>query len=311
MSTKIDPNTGDRIISVPGKGDVTETQFRQMVANNEISAGPGGSAAQAAIDSGTYGDPNQSSNQSSNTVKNTNASSSSNQNSNQNPAAAAANNMAAANPGTNFGNLAGTPGADPRTENVYALRNNDDPTSWARRVFAQGTADYGDKSMNPYLSQNPLANSPFTKWAQDRYGLSAPTNSLVAAELSNQAPTATYMQGQMKNAATNPAASGPGDMGSAIGNLRNVQSMLQNYAGGASGLSPTQNLFAGQLMQDPQLASQIITGQLQGATGGWGMGYLSNMLSNLATQYYNDPANQGPQAKGSFMGQALKMMGAG
>lgn len=307
----IDPQTGDRLINVPGKGQVTETQFRQMVQNNEIAAGPGGSAAQGAIDSGSYSDPYTgnssagSSNSSSNSVKGTNQATSSG-----NPLAAAANNMGAANPGTNFGNLSGG-GADPRTENVYALRNNDDPTSWARRVFAQGTADFGPSSLNPYLSQNPLANSPFSRWYQDRYGLAAPTNALVAAELSNQSPTSTYTQNQMKSMGGNPGSLGPGDMNAATSNLRGLQGMLQNFAGGGSGLSPTQTLFAGQLMNDPQLASQIITGQMQGATGGWGMSYLSNMLSNLATQYYNDPSQQGPQAKGSFLGQAMRMMGMG
>ena len=304
----IDPTTGDRLINVPGKGQVTETQFRQMVANNEIAAGPGGTAAQRAIDSGSYADPYTgnsnagSSNSSSSTVNGVNQSGG-------NAAQVAANNMGEARPGTNFGSIMGG-GADARTENVYALRNNDDPTSWARRVFAQGTADFGDKNLNPYLSQNPLANSPFARWFQDRYGLAAPTNALVAAELGNQAPTSTYTQDQMKSMAGNASATGPGTMSGAIGNLRGLQGMLQNFAGGGSELSPTQTLFAGQLMNDPQLASQIITSQLQGATGGWGMGYLNNMLSNLATQYYNDPANQGPQAKGSFLGQALRMMGA-
>lgn len=313
----IDPQTGDRLINVPGKGQVTETQFRNMVQNNEIAAGPGGSAAQAAIDSGSYSDPysgnssagSGSSNSSSNssTVKGTNQAAGTNSG---NPLAAAANNMGSANPGTNFGNLSGG-GADARTENVYALRNNDDPTSWARRVFAQGTADFGPSSLNPYLAQNPLANSPFSRWYQDRYGLAAPTNALVGAELTNQAPTSTYTQDQMKSMGGNPGSLGPGTIGQATGNLRGLQGMLQNFAGGGSGLSPTQTLFAGQLMNDPQLASQIITGQMQGATGGWGMSYLSNMLSNLATQYYNDPANQGPQSKGSFLGQAMKMMGMG
>jgi hypothetical protein len=65
-------------------------------------------------------------------------------------------------------------------------------------------------------------------------------------------------------------------------------------------------------MNDPQLSSQAVTSQLQGATGGWGMGYLTNALSNLATHYYNDPSQQGPQSpKGSFLKQALQMIGMG
>lgn len=317
----IDPATGDRLISVPGKGQVTETQFRSMVQNNEISAGPGGSAAQKAIDSGSYSDPyaggqNGSQNTSSPYVSTTSASTPTGApgtapGTTGNAAQAAANNMGAANPGTSFGGIMPSGNADARTENVYALRNNDDPVSWAKRVFAQGTADNGQPALNPYLDQNPLANSPYARWYQDRYGVAAPTNALVAAELGNQAPTSTYTSDQMKTMQGN-GQMGPGNMADATSNLRGLQGMLQDYAGGGKGLSTTQNLFAGQLMNDPQLSSQAITSQLQGATGGWGMGYLTNALSNLATHYYNDPANMGPQgSKGSFLKQALSMIGMG
>jgi hypothetical protein len=321
----IDPATGDRLINVPGKGQVTETQFRSMVQNNEISAGPGGSAAQRAIDSGSYSDPyaggqngsqntstpyasTQSGGGSSSTASGSNGTA---PGTNGSAAAQAANNMGAANPGTNFGGILGSGNADSRTENVYALRNNDDPVSWAKRVFAQGTADNGQAALNPYLDQNPLANSPYARWYQDRYGVAAPTNALVAAELGNQSPTSTYTSDQMKSMQGN-GQFGPGNMADATSNLRGLQGMLQNYAGGGKGLSTTQNLFAGQLMNDPQLSSQAVTSQLQGATGGWGMGYLTNALSNLATHYYNDPSQQGPQSpKGSFLKQALQMIGMG
>ena len=280
-------------VRLPDGRTVSADQFRTMVQNNEIAAGPGGSAAQSALDSGTYQDPYA--NQSSHT------NSSSNNNSGGSAATQAANNMAAS--GTN-----GVP-AGARDENVYGLRDNDDPVSWARRVFAQGTADFGNKSLNPYLSQNPLANSPFARWYQGRYGLSAPTNSMVAAELSGQAPTGDYIKNQMQSAAGGNGLNGP-NMAGAQANLQQLNQVLQKQAAGGGGLNPSQTLFAGQLLNDPQLASQIVTGQMQGATGGWGMGYLSNMLSNLASQYYNDPANRGPQSpNGSFLQQAMHMMG--
>lgn len=311
MAVQTDPTTGERLINVPGRGQMRESEFRSAVQNGSIAAGPSGSAMNDALNSGTYTDPYAGGNQQSQPA----AAPKTQGNTGTNGAGAtggsaanqAASTMQANDTTSTFGS--GMGGGDARNENVYGLRNNDDPTSWARRVFAQGTADFGNKSLNPYLDQNPMANSPFAQWYQSRYGTAAPTNALVASEISGQAPTAGAMQGAMQTA---QQGGGPGapTMAGAQSNLQQLNQMVNNKAAGTGNLNTSQGLFAGQLMNDPQLASQIITSQLQGGTGGWGMGFLGNSLSNLATHYYNDPGNQGPQSpNGTFLNQAMKMMG--
>jgi hypothetical protein len=287
-------------VRMPDGTVYSEEEFRQRVANNQIAGGAGGSAATNAVSSGTYSDPYAGGGPGQGGTSG-NASQANSQGAAQSAASTAFG-------GLNGGTDSSVP-AGARQENVYALRNNDDPTSWAKRVFAQGTADYGAKSLNPYLDQNPMANSPFTQWYQQHYGTAAPTNDLVAQEISGGSPTAAAMQGGMQTQATQ-GYGGPSTIAGAQGNLQAVNAMVNRQAAGGAGNNTTQRLFAGQLLNDPQLASQIVTSQLQGGTGGWGMGYLANQASNLATHYFNDPANQGPQSpNGTFLNQLMKSMG--
>lgn len=289
MVNGLDP-TG-QTVNVPGVGTMSSDDFKKWLQTN-----PNGSTSQPQTSGATSS--NASGGGGNGGATNT-------------PASSLGTNGASNSPfnTSSFGANLGGGNASARQENVYGLRSTDDPTTWAKRAFAQGTADFGPASMNPYLSQNSNANGPFQTWFQNRYGTAAPTNALVASELTGADPSAANMQGQMSSMMAG-GAGGPATSAEAKTNLQGMNSLLNNFATNKSANNSNQNLFAGDLVNDPQLASQIITSQLQGSTGGWGMNYLGNQLSNLATQYYNDPANYGPQSpSGTYYNQALKMIG--
>jgi hypothetical protein len=203
-----------------------------------------------------------------------------------------------------------------RQQNVYEYGANDTPSSWAQRVWGQSTADYGRNDLNPYVSQNPTATSPYAKWYQSRFGTSAPTN-LFTMNLTTGTPmTADTVAGQLKGMQTNqaPATSLTGnDINYEKNTLQNVGGMLKKFnSGDNSGLNTSQIGMLGQLQNDPSLSTQMIMSGLQGGMGGWGMNYIGNQLANLTNAYYNDPAQMGPQSKGGpFFNQALSLLGMG
>lgn len=202
-----------------------------------------------------------------------------------------------------------TPG-ELRDENVYARRDGDSTTNWAQRVFRTSTGEFGPEALNPNLAENPLAGSPFARWYQSRYGVAAPINQMVASMISGDAPTSPEMKGWMQGAQQGTRSLGPMQMNDATGNLAQVGKRLQSFADGKTeGWDPYQIGVYGSLLNDPEFAGNIVQSQLRGATGGWGMDYIGQMMKSMADGYYDDPANNGPDKMGPYFNQILKKIG--
>lgn len=295
---------GQRMINVNGKR-VSEDELRRMAANNEIASGPGGSSLQRAIDSGTYNAPGQ------NTARSTGDASGS-VSPNQHYATSSAGTAPTGNTAANDPGYIGvqpTGGqlseADQRRQSIYGMRQGENISNWASRAFEGATAGTG---MSPNSAANPMADSPLARFFQQRYGNVLPQNSLLNMILNGPSagvdPTVGLETSIGQGVKTGAGLGTPSNYQSMFADLANMVGRGSNNDFG--GLNDFQEGMTRQLMNDPNSVVQLLSAALQGTTGGFGMQYMNNMLSDAARQSYNDPyAN--PSAP--FLSNMLKKLG--
>lgn len=285
-----------RMINTP-KGPLTESQFRQAVANNEFAAGPGGTAAQQAIDSGSYTAPQAG----------TLADGSKPQTGTSGGGATAAKSTPtpSGQAGKVFAsNMQQTPVGNPDAYE-FAVRPDDSFSTWSQRFLRQGMANFGPGNLNPFVDQNPDALLPYQQWFYNRYGQSAGLNNMVATMLNGGDAN---NEGQFKGMAQKMAQGnmGPADSAGAMTNLQGLDNMIKSGNHGQG--SPTQILFGNTLHDDPALVNQYALAQFSGM-GGPLLATMARRLNSLQQEYTGSVKGQGP-AGGTYMDMVLKMLGA-
>jgi hypothetical protein len=292
-------------IRLPDGTTVSADELKAMGANNDIESGPGGTAIDQAIASGTYTAPKRSTSTGagSNTY-------------NTNSGGPATTGSTKADPGTNFGYGGSAKGdaSTDRTRSIYEGRPGESLDQWMGRVFRQSTRDYGGV-LSPD-ADNPLGRTPYANWFQNRYSDVVPANQLLSKLLTNSGmgeDFAPNMQGSMQDFFANGTGRGfgTGVQGSQQ-NLGSLNDLLNSFAAGnQEGLSPEQVTALGGIMDDPNMAMTLVNAQLSGGIGANPLAskYIAELGKRSVSDYYDDIVGQSPdpsKGQGTFLNNFLK-----
>jgi hypothetical protein len=202
-----------------------------------------------------------------------------------------------------------------RTRNIYGRRGDEPLRDWAERAFAQTTRAKGPKSLNPYMDENPLANSPYARWFQQRYNQAIPQN-LILQRLLNPGSAAgqdfePWMEAQMGDAVGNGAGMGFGTGAEgASTNLTGLAKLIEQInRGDLNGLSAEQRTMGSEMLNQPSSVVPYILAQLQGAINPFGMNAASGMISSMLNNEYDDPVGHDQAVQGPFASRVLQRLG--
>lgn len=224
----------------------------------------------------------------------------------------------AAAPGMNWGYEGSGQGGEEtdQTKAIYGRRGDETLDKYMRRTMQQAARAASPNALNPYLSENPNANSPYARWFQERYGDTVPANIMLNRLLSNGSMGSgaqdfePYMEGELgafMGGKGRGFGQGMTDRAGNLGKLNDIISMMQS--GNEGDLSTEQRAFGGAIKDDPRLAMMMVNGQLDGAINPFGMEYVNSLGSDMTANYFDDPVGQDPSKKGPFLTNYLKKLG--
>lgn len=199
-----------------------------------------------------------------------------------------------------------------QTKNIYGRRGTERMDQYMQRVFQQATRA-GSPGLNPYMEENPFANSPYARWFQDRYAQTVPANIMLQRLLGNEGggqDFEPYMQSELAQSVSHGKNRGFGTglqgAGNNLGRLNGIVEQLG--AGNQSGMSADQIAMGNTLKDDPAMALQMVNAQMQGAVNPFGMDYITNLGRDMAANYHDDAVGHDPAKNGAFLTNLLKKL---
>jgi hypothetical protein len=223
-------------------------------------------------------------------------------------------------PGTIFGMTGGANGtteAD-RTKSIYEGRQGEALDDWMKRVFRQGTRDFGG-TLSPD-ADNPYGRTPYANWFQNRYADVVPANIVLGKLLNNTGngeDFAKTMEGGMQSFMGEGVGRGFGTgTEGASQNLGKLNSLLNGFGNNATeGLSPDQVAMLGSLNDSPAQQLAMFNAQISGGMGAnpFAANYVNSLAQRLQSDYYDDIVGNDPAKQGTFLQnlmQRLNMTGA-
>jgi hypothetical protein len=164
---------------------------------------------------------------------------------------------------------------------------------WGPQVFRQGIADCLDRSMNPDLSVNPNANSPYVKWFLDRFSQQVPANVYLHSLLEGIPETVTAATRYRDAACDALRGRSSTTVSNARSNLHQLIQLQLTITAGGHLSNKDQERSVSSMMYDPYTTAAVIAAQYRDTIDGPGWNYVAQKLNGLATSYVQNPAESG------------------